>query len=371
LFNPQFHDVSIWEEIRSTVRWEIDRLVESIRTEISNDVSLAEFRGNRSIPWQLSQIMEQRANVWIQSTYDLCCEARKRAGKELSADFDRAMWAYCIEPFIMGETESGVLGNTGSGLLELLLCAVGSPPKQRHLLRVSQKQCCLSVRLNVFEAWRSKLIGVPSRREEAVAVMARANERGARAMRVARGLPPEPPAQPPSADQAAPLVQGAPTAAPQSAPESSSAALPQPPASQPVHEETVIEPEGETPCQSSGVQEPAWETIEIVFLSDERVQICNGVNRETRNYAEFGFADGRNENPNQAWIMLRALAEQEGVIQDGKKTGQPWPKVEKQVQEIRKVLRKHFGISADPIPFVKDVGYRACFKIGLGRSFHT
>jgi hypothetical protein len=117
------------------------------------------------------------------------------------------------------------------------------------------------------------------------------------------------------------------------------------------------------------VREAAWEDIEIVFLSDERIQICNGVNRETRNYAEFGFADGRTENPNQAWKMLRALAV-EGVIRNPKDAGLPWPKVEKQIQEIRKILRKHFGISADPVPFVKDLGYKACFKIGLARSFH-
>jgi hypothetical protein len=36
-----------------------------------------------------------------------------------------------------------------------------------------------------------------------------------------------------------------------------------------------------------------------------------------RNYAEFGFADGRTGNPNQAWEALRALAEQRGFIRDG------------------------------------------------------
>lgn|SRR5208337_4948744 len=124
------------------------------------------------------------------------------------------------------------------------------------------------------------------------------------------------------------------------------------------------------PYQSSAAQEAAWEAIEILFLSDERVQIRNGAHSETRNYAEFGFADRRNESPNQAWKTLRALAA-EGVIRNAKEAGVPWPKVEKQIQEIRKVLRKHFGISADPVPFVKDLGYKACFKIGLARSFDT
>jgi hypothetical protein len=123
-------------------------------------------------------------------------------------------------------------------------------------------------------------------------------------------------------------------------------------------------------AQSSGAGAGTWDTIEILFLSDERVQIRNGPNTETCNYAELGFADGRNENPKQAWKMLRALAA-EGVLRNAEEAGVPWPKVEKQIQEIRKVLRKYFGISADPVPFVQDVGYKACFKIGLGRSFHT
>ncbi len=124
-------------------------------------------------------------------------------------------------------------------------------------------------------------------------------------------------------------------------------------------------------AQSSGVGAATWDTIEVLFLSDERVQIHNGLNTETCNYGELGFTDRRNGKPNRAWLTLRALAEQGGVIRDVGKTGQPWTKIEKQIQVIRKVLRKHFGISDDPIPFVKAVGYKARFKIGLGPSFET
>ena len=105
--STSFYDVSIWEEIRSIVCRKIDRLVESINKEIPKDSSLAEFQGKHSIPFQLREIMQQRANVWIQRLYDLCCDAYKSRGKTLSADFDRAVWAYC-EPFIMGETESQI-----------------------------------------------------------------------------------------------------------------------------------------------------------------------------------------------------------------------------------------------------------------------
>jgi hypothetical protein len=118
-----------------------------------------------------------------------------------------------------------------------------------------------------------------------------------------------------------------------------------------------------------------WQAIEVSFLSDERVQIRNGTSIESRNYGELGFADRRakhgNPKPNQAWVTLRVMAEQKGVIRDAAKTGQDWPKVEKRVQEIRKVFRKHFGITADPIPFVAGTGYQALFKIGCGPSYQT
>lgn len=120
---------------------------------------------------------------------------------------------------------------------------------------------------------------------------------------------------------------------------------------------------------------PNWESIEISFLSDVRVQIRNGTDTETHNYRELGFADRRvkrgKPKPNQAWVTLRAMAEQNGIIRDGVKTGAAWPKVEKRMQEIRKVLRKHFKIDADPIPFVQGTGYQARFKIGCGPSFDT
>ena len=114
-----------------------------------------------------------------------------------------------------------------------------------------------------------------------------------------------------------------------------------------------------------------WEAIEISFLSDERVQIRNGKDNDTRNYQEWGFADRRTKKPNLAWITLRNLAEARGVIQASTKPGGSWVKVEKRMQEIRKALRKHFRILADPVPFVKGTGYKTSFKIGCSPAFHT
>lgn len=184
-----FYDISIWEEIRSIVSRKADRLVESINQEISKDISLAEFQGKHQVPFQLKQIMEQRANSWVQRLYDPCCDAYKSRGKTPSADFDRAVWFYRVEPFIMGETDSQIHNQIMGGFLNLLLCAVGSPPERRPSLTVSQKQCCFDVRRKVYETWYDKLHHRPPRIDEAVAVLSRFKAMERRAARIVRGLP--------------------------------------------------------------------------------------------------------------------------------------------------------------------------------------
>jgi hypothetical protein len=198
--------MSIWEEIRHIVSWKTDRLVESVHKEISNDSLLAQFRGKRPVPPQLREIMEQRANAWVQRLYDSCCDAYMRRGKTPSGDFDRAVWFYRVEPFIMGETNSQIHDPTMDGFLNLLLCAVGSPPEERPSLTVNQKECCFDVRKKVYETWHDKLHHLPPRNTEAAAAMAVANAREPRAVRIVAGLPPDD-SPPPPTTQAHPLRQ--------------------------------------------------------------------------------------------------------------------------------------------------------------------
>lgn len=121
-----------------------------------------------------------------------------------------------------------------------------------------------------------------------------------------------------------------------------------------------------TPARSA-----SWQAVHISFVSDNRVQVFNGIGSESYNYNELGFEDGRTGNPNQAWLMLRRLAESSGTISSAKQAGCEWPKVEKRIQEIRKVLRGRFGIAGDPIRYREGTGYEAAFKISLSRSFHS
>jgi hypothetical protein len=135
--------------------------------------------------------------------------------------------------------------------------------------------------------------------------------------------------------------------------------------SQPTLESTI------TSKHNSAESAAKWESIEITFLSDERVRISNDGCIENRNYAEFGFEDGRTGKPTQAWMILRELAKAGGIIDDAAATRGDWSKMEKRMQEIRKLLRKHFGIPTDPLPYKDGTGYRACFKIGRSPSFNT
>jgi hypothetical protein len=113
-----------------------------------------------------------------------------------------------------------------------------------------------------------------------------------------------------------------------------------------------------------------WSDIQVVFLSDDRVQIyVEKKPCETMNYADFGFADLRTGNPNLAWEALRTLAEEGGRITNTNRLGVLWSKFEKRVQEIRAILRQYFGISDDPIPYIEGTGYVTQFRIRSGPSY--
>ena len=70
----------------------------------------------------------------------------------------------------------------------------------------------------------------------------------------------------------------------------------------------------EKSVQANSLQVATWDVVEISFLSDERVQVRNGANSETHNYAELGFADDRNGKPNSAWLTLRDLQKGAGSL---------------------------------------------------------
>src|ERR1017187_3897558 len=115
-------------------------------------------------------------------------------------------------------------------------------------------------------------------------------------------------------------------------------------------------------------RERVWEDIEIVFISDERVQVKDGTQIQTLNYNEMGFEDRRSGKPNQGWGVLRALAQAGGVIPESARDAKDFIGMGKRIERIRHTLKTHFQITSDPVG--KDAkGYHCLFKIGYAPSF--
>jgi hypothetical protein len=112
-----------------------------------------------------------------------------------------------------------------------------------------------------------------------------------------------------------------------------------------------------------------WNDIELRFLSDRSVQcVVQGQRREPTNYAEMGFADRRGgDTPRLAWNTLVTFAESAGII-ESTPMAHDWPKLEKRVQEIRRLLKERFGISEDPIPY-QHGAYRARVRLTLTAAY--
>jgi hypothetical protein len=113
-----------------------------------------------------------------------------------------------------------------------------------------------------------------------------------------------------------------------------------------------------------------WEGIEIVFISDDRVQVNDGTQVQTFNYHEMGFEDRRSGKPIEGWGMLRAIAKAGGFIPNSARDAQDFIGMGKRIERLRQGLKKHFQITAEPL--LKDAtGYRCLFKIGIAPSFDT
>lgn len=287
------YDLGIWEQIRFNVERKTRTVERDISKEISTDSSLRDFHDVYPVPWQFKEVLKQRADNWIQRLYVPCCDVYRHSGRELSLEFDLAVWAYWIEPFIMRELQTTEGGYRASKLLELLLCAAGSTPEKRRALKVSQKDCCVAVRNELYQAWYDKLHHRPSRIEEAARAISAYNAVQARAARIVRGLPPVP-----SETQNTP-VPPAPILALSTPPFGAQpSAEPPMPKSSDAEEQSAPSARVVTPKNSAAKN---WQAIEILFISDHRVQIrVNEKSMESLNFTEFGLTDGRTQNPNKA-----------------------------------------------------------------------
>ncbi len=155
----------------------------------------------------------------------------------------------------------------------------------------------------------------------------------------------------------------------------------------------LMPPSPEAPKPEPEPPPLAWDRdVSIIFLSEERVQVKRGDQFSTMNYAEFGFEDKRNGKPDQAWVLLRAMAEDKGVLRKPERRvpeavlklardrdkelhrafevqARQWAKTQKHVETIRKRLREYFQIlDGDPVP-ATAAGYQTAFQLGVSPSY--
>lgn len=135
---------------------------------------------------------------------------------------------------------------------------------------------------------------------------------------------------------------------------------------------------GVTPAQPPGenggkpkpeFEAASWAEVEISFFSEFSVQITVGETKAIREYGALGMAHKKDGKPTLAWKALHDLAIFNGVIGHSTGSVNTWGKMEKRMQELRAWLKERFGAPSDPLPFVKDTGYRAQFKINCAASY--
>jgi len=109
-----------------------------------------------------------------------------------------------------------------------------------------------------------------------------------------------------------------------------------------------------------------WSQVTIELVSDDSVRVkVPGMNSKRFNYTDLGMRDSRKGDlPNQLWLMIKNLAENNGVLPTDEMTYHRRGKIEKTIQRLRSHLRSFFGIEGMPINrYSKKHGYVTQFKI--------
>lgn len=107
-----------------------------------------------------------------------------------------------------------------------------------------------------------------------------------------------------------------------------------------------------------------WEDIKLVFIDRQTVNIyLKGKHYCKKSYIEMGFKDKRTAKPIESWHTLENSSGTDGIINyPGGEKG-IW---EKKISTLRKKLQVCFGITDDPLPYIKKEGYKTRFTITDG-----
>ena len=107
-----------------------------------------------------------------------------------------------------------------------------------------------------------------------------------------------------------------------------------------------------------------WEDISIHFIDGHVIRLEAGETDTKLTYAELGFKDGRNANPNFQWQVLQELAKARGRIPEQNDLPDYLTRAAyKKKQAIRKQLKQTLGLDGDPFLNTPDTLYHVRFKI--------
>lgn len=109
-----------------------------------------------------------------------------------------------------------------------------------------------------------------------------------------------------------------------------------------------------------------WESLYIKFLDGYVVKVeYPGMKTKKFDFKDMGFLNGKTMRPNLKWVLLQAIAGNEGAL-----TNASWDKkFGRNVKyELNEQLKRFFGMDTPPIPhYTKKHGYRPLFTIKSDR----
>ncbi len=119
-------------------------------------------------------------------------------------------------------------------------------------------------------------------------------------------------------------------------------------------------------CSYTLPKNATWESLYIKFLDGHVVKVeYPGMKTKKFNFKEMGFSNGKTTRPNMKWVLLQAIAGNEGAL-----TNASWDKkFGRNVKyELNEGLKRFFGMDSPPIPrYTKKHGYRPLFTIKSDR----
>lgn len=106
----------------------------------------------------------------------------------------------------------------------------------------------------------------------------------------------------------------------------------------------------------------AWSDVVIRFLDGHSVSVRVGSARGVFNYTQMGMANRKNSRPTKQWDLLRAFAEESGVL--SWKSRYASRDLQKRREVLAQRLRAFFRIDGDPIEFAAgESGWRLRFQL--------